>query len=93
MPLPPPLLWRGGGAGPNLLKRSGWGGGAVGLKGSREPEGKRVQRVGEVGVWTISKAWQGNGVTSGARGIQGFCGAEELVRNKGEIDSGGVWAE
>lgn len=48
-----------------------------------------MQRVGEVGVWTSSKAWQGNGVTSGARGIQGFCGAEELVGNKGEIDS--VW--
>lgn len=43
---------------------------AVGLKGNRGPEGKSVQRVGEVGVWTISKAWQGNGVTSGARGIQ-----------------------
>lgn len=67
----------------------------MGFKGSRGPEGKGMQRVGGVGVWTISKAWQGNGVTSGARGIQGFCGAKELVGNKGEMDStcGAVWAE
>lgn len=97
MPLPPPALWREGGAGPDLLERPGGGGRgrAVGFKGSRGPEGKGMQRVGGVGVWTISKAWQGNGVTSGARGIQGFCGAKELVGNKGEMDStcGAVWAE
>ena len=31
-----------------------------------------------MGVWTVPKAWQGTGVTSGARGDRGFCRAKEL---------------
>ena len=92
MPLSPPALWREGGAGPDLLERPGCGGvgrAGVGLEGSRGPEGKSMPSIGDVGVWTVSKAWQGNGVTFGARGIQGSCRAKEPGRgqDKGELDS------
>ena len=31
-----------------------------------------------MGVWTVPKAWQWTGVTSGASGDRGFCRAKEL---------------
>lgn len=40
MPLPPPALWREGGAGPDLLERPGGGGGGE-LWGLREVEGQK----------------------------------------------------
>lgn len=58
----------------------------MGLKGSRGERGRAEGR--RRGVWTIPKAGQGNGVTSGARGLQGSCRAKELAAEEGGWGSG-----
>ena len=40
-----------------------------------------------MGVWTVPKAWQGTGVTSGAWGIGGFAELRSWGWGQGELDS------
>lgn len=65
MSQPPSPVWREGGAGPELVERT-----QGVLRDFKEVEGRKGRA--EVGIWTIPKAWQGNGVTSGDKGIHGL---------------------